>query len=63
LVDLDVERKRDVVPHELEVMMIEQVLDVTPSPSEEIVDAYDIGTAPHQPVAKMRAEEAGAPRN
>jgi len=45
LVDLEVERKRYVVPHELEVMVIKQMLDITARPGEEVVDAYDIGAA------------------
>jgi hypothetical protein len=42
LVDLDVERKRHVVPHDLEVMVVEQMLDIAPRPGEEIVDTYDV---------------------
>jgi hypothetical protein len=42
LVDLDIERKRDVVPHELEVMVIEQMLDITSRSGKEIVDTYDV---------------------
>jgi hypothetical protein len=42
LVDLDVERKGHVVPHELEVMVVEQMIDIALRTGEEVVNAYDV---------------------
>ena len=39
LIDLDIERKGDVVPNQLEMRMSDQVLNVTPGSGEEIVQA------------------------
>jgi len=44
LVDLDVERESYVVPHDLEAMVIKQMIDIALRAGEEIVDAYDIPT-------------------
>ncbi len=60
LVDLDVERKADVVAHQLEVRVIEQVRDVAPASGEEIVDAEHVVAFLQQEGAKVRAEETGA---
>ena len=45
---------------ELEVLLADQMLDVAPRAGEKIVDADDFGALREQPVAQMRAEEAGA---
>jgi hypothetical protein len=42
LVDLDVERERDVVAKELEIAMCEQRSDVPATSGKEIVDAEDL---------------------
>jgi hypothetical protein len=49
------------VAHQFEARVADQVLDVAPRAGEEIVDAEDLGALGEQAVAKMRAEEAGAP--
>ena len=60
LVDLGEERLADVVPQQLEARMVEQVLDVVPPAGEEVVQADDVVALGQQPVAEMRADEAGA---
>jgi len=60
LVDLDVERKRHVVVDELEPVMVQQPIDVSPRTGEEIIDADDVGAFGEQPFAKMRTDKAGA---
>ena len=60
LIDLDVERERHIVAHEVEVLVLDEMLDVAPRAGEEIIDAQHIGAFPQQPLAKMRAEEARA---
>ncbi len=59
LVDLDVERHRDVVAHEFELGMPEQVLDVALGAREKIVDAKDMVTRLDQAVGQMGADETG----
>ena len=45
---------------ELEMRVVEQVLDVVLGAGEEVVDAEHVVAALQQPLAQMRAEEAGA---
>jgi hypothetical protein len=58
LVDLDVERKSNVVPQDLEARVSQQVCYVVAIAGVEIVHAQDIITFAEQPLAKMRAEES-----
>ena len=60
LVDLDIERKRDVVAHQLERLMVEQMGDVAPRAGEKIVDAEHVVSGMQKPFAQMRAEKARA---
>ena len=60
LVDLDIEREGHVVAHELEARMAEQVLDIALGAGEQVVDAEHLMALAEQPVAQVRAEEAGA---
>ena len=60
LVDFHEEWVGDVVPQELEVLVVEEVLDVAPGAGEEIVDAKHLVAALEQPFGKVRPEEAGA---
>ncbi len=48
LVDLDIERKRHVVPHQFKARMADQVLDVAFGAGEEVVDADHIVTLGEQ---------------
>lgn len=52
-VDLDVKRKRNVVPDRLEQRILDQMRDVAAAAGEVIVDGYDLGTGCEQPLAKM----------
>jgi hypothetical protein len=46
--------------HELEAMIIEQVLDVAPCAGKEVVYTEDFRAVGEQSVAQIRAEESGA---
>jgi hypothetical protein len=59
-VHFDVEREADVVAHELEIEVGQQVLDIAAAAGEEVVDAKDLMTRRYQSVAEMRAEKPGA---
>ena len=60
LVDLDVEREGDVVAHQLEMRIAQQMRDVVLAAGEEVVDAQHVVAVAQQALAQMRAEEAGA---
>jgi hypothetical protein len=60
LVDLHVEREGDVVAHQLEVRVAEQVDDVVLGAGEEVVHAEHVVAVGDQALAEVRAEEAGA---
>jgi hypothetical protein len=45
---------------QLEALVAEQMLDVAAGAAEEVVDADDVGALGQEPLAQMRAEEAGA---
>jgi hypothetical protein len=54
---------RHVVVVELEVLLAEQVLDVGQVAGHEVVHGNDMVPFGQEPVAEVRAEEAGAARN
>ena len=60
LVDLDVEREGDVVAHELEVGVVEQMQDVVLGAGEKVIEAEDIVAVGEQALAEVGTEEAGA---
>ena len=60
LVDLDVEREGHVVAHQLEHRVAHQVGDVALGAGEVVVDAQHVVAVGEQPLAQVRAEEAGA---
>jgi hypothetical protein len=60
LIDLDIERKRHVVPHQLEVLRTEQAGDVALAAGIEIIDAQHVVFLAHEPRAQMRAQKPGA---
>jgi hypothetical protein len=60
LLHLDEERLGDIVPHDFEPAVIQQMLDVFSSAGEEVVETGDAVTFGKEPFAKMRADEAGA---
>ncbi len=60
LVDFDEERLGHVVPEDLELLVIEQVLDVLSAAGEEVVQADDMVALCEEPFAEVGADEAGA---
>ena len=46
------------MPDHLEMLVVQEVFDITPRACEKIVDANDDGTVRQQTLAEMRAEEA-----
>ncbi len=60
LVHLDVEGKRDVVAHELEVRAVAQREHVLLGAGVEIVDAQHVVAERMQALAEVRSEKAGA---
>ena len=53
LVHLHVERKGDVVAHEFEVRVVQQVHDVAPRAGVEVVHAQHVITVGQQPLAQV----------
>src|SRR5581483_866739 len=60
LVHLQRQRLGDVVAHQLEAVVVQQVLDVDPRPGEEVVQTDHLVSVGQEPFAKVRAKEAGA---
>src|SRR5262249_44158356 len=54
------ERKADVVAHQLERRVRQQMLNVAPGSGVEVVDAEHFVAALQQPLAEMRADETGS---
>jgi hypothetical protein len=63
LVYFRIEREGNVMSDDFEVLMIKQLLDVTASACEEIVNTEDNGPIGEQALAEMRAKEAGTAGN
>src|SRR5262249_56521216 len=59
LIDLEIERKGDVVSDQLERGVADQVLYIPPRSREKIVDAENDRPIPEQALAKMGPEKAG----
>src|SRR5262249_34988305 len=60
LINLNIERERHVVTHQLESLAVEQVFDISSGSGKEIVDADHIGTVLKEALRKMGAEKSGA---
>jgi hypothetical protein len=60
LVHLDKQRKGDVVAHQLEAGVVEQVRDVVLGAGEEVVDTEHVVPFGQQAVAQVAAQKAGA---
>ncbi len=60
LLDLDVQRKRDIVAHQLEGRMADKVADVVLGPREEVIHAEDVVPSFNQAVAQVRPKESCA---
>jgi hypothetical protein len=59
LIRFYVQRKRYVVPEELEALVTNQVFDIAPCSREKIIDADDLATFCKQPFTQVRAEKSG----
>ena len=59
LIDLDVERKRNVMPDQLEELGVHQMRDVALGPGEEVIDADDGRALPQEPLGQMGAQKSG----
>jgi hypothetical protein len=60
LVHLDIQREGDVVAHQLEARVVEQVGDVGLGAGEEVVGTEHVVALGQQAVAQVAAQEAGA---
>jgi hypothetical protein len=60
-VDFDIEGKADVVPHQLEPRIQQEMVDVVPSTRIEIVEAKHFIAPIEQSRAQMGADESGSP--
>jgi hypothetical protein len=63
LVDLEIERKRNVVAYRLEVSMTEETGDITACPGEVVIDAQDLVASSQQSLTQVAAKKAGAARD
>src|SRR6516225_3376264 len=63
LIDLDIQRERDVMANQFESLVTKQMFDISARATKEIIDTYDIGPFVEQSIAKMRAKESGPARN
>ena len=63
LVHLHVERKADVVAHQLEAVVVEQGGDVAPTPGEVVVHAQHVVALRQEPRAQVRTEEPRTARH
>jgi hypothetical protein len=61
LVDFDVERKRYIVPHQLEPRVSQQVLDIALASGKHVVDAKNIVALLDQAITQMTSNEPGSP--
>jgi len=60
-IDLDVQRKGDVVAQEFEARICMKMLDVALGSREQVIDAKDFMSIRQQPVNQMRTEKTGSP--
>ena len=63
LIDLHVQGEGDVVPHDLEARVVEEMHDVVVSARVVVVDTQDLIASVEEAFAKMGAEEAGPTRD
>jgi hypothetical protein len=60
LIDLDIERERDVMSDQLEPGMAEKMRDVLLGAGKEVIDTDNLLSALNQPINQMRAQETRA---
>src|SRR5262245_42149076 len=58
-IDFDVERETNVVAHQLEARIRQQMMDVASRPRVEIIDAQNFIAAFQQAIAKVRTNKSG----
>jgi hypothetical protein len=63
LVYFDVERKRNVVPDKLEILVVEKMFDVAPRLGKKNINADDFATFGNQPIAKLRSDRSSSARD
>jgi hypothetical protein len=63
LIDFEVHRLGDIVPDQLERLVIEQMPDVAAAACEEVVEADDVHPVVEQAIAQMRSKKSGATRD
>jgi len=59
LIHFDKERERDVMAHQFEALMVQQMLDVVPGAGEVIVHAKDFVATRQQGLAQKRTNKPG----
>jgi hypothetical protein len=60
-INLNIEWKRHVVAHQLEVMAIKQMPDIQLATGEKVIDTNDIISGRNQTIAQVTAQETCAP--
>jgi hypothetical protein len=62
-IHLEFEGIDDVMPHQLEAGIADEMLDVGLPPGEEVIEADDVVTLADEAIAKVRAEKSGTAGN
>src|SRR5215203_4327639 len=57
LIHLHVQRKRHVMAHQFETLVVEQMFDVAARSAKEIIDTNDVGASGQEALTKVRAEK------
>jgi hypothetical protein len=60
LINLQLKRVNNIVAHELEIRVVEQVLDIRLTPSKEVVHTDDFVPLKEEPFREMGAEKSGS---
>ena len=63
LINFDVQRKRDVVTHQLKALMSDEVVNVSLGSCEEVIQTDDVVPVRQQAITKVAAKKACAARN
>jgi hypothetical protein len=58
LVDLDIERERDIVTNEFKAGVVNEMFDVALGAGEKVVDAQYIRSLRYETIAQVRTKEA-----
>jgi len=63
LIDLEKDRLGDIVPYQLEPMIVQQIRDILLAASEEIIETNNVVALREQSFTKMRANKPGTAGN